>query len=106
MANYQIEMVKGDTLSFGLEFDGLNQELSSMTMTCRKIALDENIAFQKTIGDGISMPEENHYVVRVAPEDTENLDAGNYQFDLEIRVNGDVFTIMIGIIVLEQDVTY
>lgn len=106
MVNYQIQMVKGDTLSFGMEFEGLDQDLETAFMTVRKNALDTDIIFQKSLGNGIEKVDENQYIVRVAPEDTKDLDAGNYDFDLQISANGDVFTIIVGVLVLEQDVTY
>ena len=106
MANYQITMVRGDTLAFGLEFEGLNQDIESAKFTVKVNATDEQILFQKTLGLGISKVEAGQYVVRIAPYDTENLEAGNYHFDLEISLNNDVFTIMKGILVLEQDVTW
>lgn len=104
--NYQINMVRGDTLSFGLEFEGLGQNLESAFFTVKKNALDEEPLFQKSLGFGISKSEDYKYIVRIAPEDTADLDAGQYPFDLQISANGDVFTIMLGVIVLSQDVTY
>ena len=104
--NYQINMARGDTLSFGLEFEGLGQDLDSAFMTVKKNALDETPLFQKSLGDGISKTEDYKYIVRVLPEDTEELDAGEYVFDVQITANGDVFTIMLGVLVISQDVTF
>lgn len=105
MANYHITMVRGDTLSFGLEFSGLDKDLDSAFFTVKENQ-DERVVFQKRLGSGITKIEENQYVVRVAPGDTRNLEPKNYHFDLEITVNGDVFTIMKGILELEHDVTF
>lgn len=105
MANYHITMVRGDTLSFGLEFSGLDKDLDSAFFTVKENP-DERIVFEKRLGSGITKAEENQYVVRVAPEDTKALEPKNYHFDLEITVNGDVFTIMKGILELEHDVTF
>lgn len=104
--NYQINMARGDTLSFGLEFSGLGQDLDSAFFTVKKHALDEEPIFQKSFGFGITQDSENTYIVRIAPEDTAELDAGQYAFDLQISANQDVFTIMLGVLVLSQDVTF
>ena len=103
--NYQINMVKGDSCSFGLEFEGLGQDLETAYLTVKKNALDSEPLFQKSLGSGISKSDDYKYIVRIAPEDTANLDAGLYPFDVQISVNGDVFTIMLGVIILSQDVT-
>lgn len=103
--NYQINMARGDTCSFGLEFEGLGQDLDSAFLTVKKNALDESPLFQKSLGEGISKKSDGVYIVRIAPEDTVELDAGQYAFDLQISVNTDVFTIMLGVIILSQDVT-
>lgn len=104
--NYQINMVRGDTLAFGLDFENLDQDLESAFFSVKVNATDDYYIFQKSLENGIYKVADNEYIVRVAPEDTAELDAGNYNFDLQISANGEVFTIMLGIIVLEQDVTW
>ena len=104
--NYQINMARGDTLSFGLEFEGLGQNLDSAFFTVKKNALDEEPIFQKTLSNGITKQEDYVYIVRVAPDDTEDLDAGQYAFDMQVSANGDVYTIMLGVLILSQDVTF
>jgi hypothetical protein len=103
--NYQIDMVRGDTLSFGLEFEGLGQDLESADFTVKKDDNDSTVLIHKDLTNGISKADDYKYIVRLAPEDTQELDAGYYHFDLQISVNFDVFTIMLGILVLEQGVT-
>ena len=103
--NYQIDMVRGDSLSFGLEFEGLGQNLDSADFTVKKDDSDATVLIHKDLTDGISKTEDYKYIVRLAPEDTADLDAGYYHFDMQIGVNSDIFTIMLGILVLEQGVT-
>lgn len=103
--NYQIDMVRGDSLSFGLEFEGLGQNLDSADFTVKKDDSDATVLIHKDLSDGISKTEDYKYIVRLAPEDTADLDAGYYHFDMQIGVNSDIFTIMLGILVLEQGVT-
>lgn len=100
-----IRMPRGDTISFGLEFDGLDQDLDTAYFTCRRNHTESPV-FQKSLDHGITKQEVGKYVVRVAPEDTEQLEAGKYYYDLEIGVNGDRFTILKGVLELEQDMTF
>lgn len=105
-------MIRGDSLSFGLEFTGLDQDLDTACFTVKEYE-DGAIIFQKYLGSGITKQDANHYVVRIAPEDTQSLVAKSYHFDLELTFNvsettnrDEVFTIMRGILEIEKDVTY
>ena len=110
--NFQMEyqnitMVKGDTLAFNVEVrdqDGEILEVDSANMTCKKDPLGEDVVFHKYIGNGI-IQSEGLLTVRVAPLDTKDADAGRYFYDLNIGVGNDIFTLMIGTLTLEQDVT-
>ena len=104
MAFDNISLVKGDTLSFNVELDGVDT-LDSAYFTCKKIPTSNTNIFKKSIGDGISKIEDGLYVVTVDPADTSGVDAGMYYYDFQIGVNGDVFTIFIGMLELIQDVT-
>lgn len=104
MATKHINMIKGDTLSFGLEIEDLNGDLSSAYFTCRA-SYDTAILFQKSLGSGITKVSSGVYRVRVAPEDTESLAVGRYVYDFQIGANNDVFTIMSGILEIDAGVT-
>lgn len=105
MAYRNITMTRGDTLAFGVEIEGLNQDLETAYFTCRE-SYEGEIVFQKSLNNGISKVDDGQYRVRVAPSDTEDLEAGKYYYDLELGVNDDVFTILKGILEIENDVTY
>ena len=105
MKSINITMVRGDTLSFGVEPEGLNQDLESAYFSCKQEPNDSTYTFQKSLGNGITKAEANKYRIRVAPEDTKNIDIGNYYYDFEIGVNSDVFTILKGLLTVEQDIT-
>lgn len=103
-----IRHVKGDTFSCGLTVENLGQDLDTAYFTCRDSLNDNSEAlFVKALDDGISIVEQQEniykYAIRVAPEDTEDLQSGTYYYDLEIGVNSDIFTIMKGKFILEQD---
>lgn len=108
--NYlNIEMTKGDTLSFGIEIYDLGQELDSAYFTCKQNFDDDIYIFQKSLNNGITLDKYDedgnyYYKVRVAPNDTQGLENGKYYYDLQIEANGDVFTILKGILTLEFDV--
>ena len=105
MADFNITMVRGDTLSFGLEFEGLEQDLDTAYMSCKSSYSATSNSFQKSLGNGITKVETGKYRVRVAPADTANLTAGTYYYDLQIGVNDDIFTIMYGSLTLLPDIT-
>lgn len=108
MEDEYITMTRGDTLSFGMEVtdeEGDGIELDTAFFTCKKSYSDDEYVFQKSLTSGISMIEAGQYAVRVAPADTKDLDAGKYFYDLEIGVNGDVFTVKKGVLEIEADAT-
>lgn len=107
-----IRHVRGDTLSFSFDVEELEQDLESVYFTCRDGNNDNSeILFEKCLNSGITYmyyDEENDirtYVVRLSPADTKDLQSGTYYYDVQIEVNSDVFTIMKGRFIIEQDVT-
>ena len=114
--NTNISIVRGDTLAFGFELkqtDEANpdimlpftQELATAYFTVTKDYENTQPVIQKLFGNGISIVEDGKYRVRIAPEDTEELDPGVYYYDCEIGINGDYFTILRGAFVIESDST-
>ena len=109
LMEYQnITMIKGDTLSFNC-FVYNDEHLPFMVddshFSCKKKATGSEYVFRKSLGSGISQDENGMMTVRVAPEDTEEIDAGQYFYDFEIRVNDDVYTVMIGTLSIENDIS-
>lgn len=108
---YNLEMIRGDTLSFAfeVEFDEAPQKLEKADFTCKANFDDNEALFHKELGKGINFSKQDgtklYYIVRVAPEDTKNIEAGLYYYDLSIKLNGDVFTILNGALKIEGDVT-
>lgn len=102
-----IHNVRGDTYSFGLISD---EELDTIYFTCRDALNDDsNILFQKSLNNGITLTEQEEeysYSIRVAPNDTKSLQSGIYYYDLQIELNEDVFTVMKGKFIVEQDSTW
>ena len=105
-----IRHVKGDTFSCGLTIEKLDQTLDTIYFTCRENLNDNSEAlFVKSLNNGITQVEYNEekdirkYAIRIAPEDTKNLQSGTYFYDLEVGVNDDIFTIMKGKFIIVQD---
>lgn len=101
-----VTIVRGDTLSFAIMCNDQNGELipiNEAIFSCKKNPDNEEYVFQKTLGDGITRVDD-HYVVRVSPQDTEEVDVGFYWYDLRIGVGDDTFTIMKGILGLESNI--
>lgn len=111
MEKTNFEMIKGDTLSFAveIEFDDKPQELEKAFLTCKKNLDDGDVVFQKTLKDGISFRKQErnkmYYVVRIVPEDTKDIEVGHYFYDMQIEINGDVFTILTGALKVRYGIT-
>jgi hypothetical protein len=105
-----IEMVRGDTLAFNFQLEGLEGEEPDFTFTCKETPEGE-VVFNAEIGEGISLVDYDlttdltTYGVRIAPGKTERLDIAIYYYDLEMRLNGDVVTLMRGKLTLLYDIT-
>lgn len=113
-----LAMIKGDTMSFGFQMQGLDGSApSSIIFSCKEDPEDDETVFSSSLEDGgIWLDSEDpetdlqKYGVRIAPSKTENLNTGRYYYDLEITINGgtvneDVFTLMKGRLQIEYDVT-
>lgn len=105
-----ITAVRGDTIALGVELldeDGelITDDLDEAYFSCKEDPNNDEYVFQKTLSDGITKVSTGNYTIRVAPEDTENLDVGTFFYDLEIHINDDVYTPLKGKLKLEQDIT-
>lgn len=105
-----ITAIRGDTIALGVELydeDGtlITDDLDAAYFSCKTDPSDSDYVFQKSLTDGISKIEAGKYRVRVAPEDTKDLEPGSYFYDLEITIGSDVYTPLKGKLKLEQDIT-
>lgn len=105
MTEKNIRLVRGDTLSFAIEIEGLETDLASVRFTA-KSNYNGDTLFSKTLDNGgVTKVENGIYRVRVAPIDTKDAIPATYYYDLEIGVNSDIFTIMRGLLELLHDVS-
>ena len=98
-------MVRGDTFAFQVTISGLSAEVTSIYLTAKKRGADGAAVFQKSLEDGITPAGTNVWNIRVAPEDTADVAAGRYVYDLQIGIGADVYTVLMGTLQLTQDVT-
>ena len=106
MVKQNLSMIRGDTFAFDLvlsELDGAT--VNSIYFTVKKKRDDVSPTVQKSLADGITPVGELSYRVRIAPEDTRNLDAGTYIYDLQLGIGSDIYTPLMGEFVIIQDVT-
>ena len=105
MIRKNLTMVRGDTMQFDLTLKNVQATVVSLDFTCKVDGTDTTPVFHKALGDGITLVSDNIYRIRVAPEDTAEVDAGKYVHDLQIGLGSDIYTIMLGELTLLQDVT-
>lgn len=105
----ELELIKGDTFVFDFEIEGLKQDLESCFFSCKKDKTNSGYAFQKSLNNGITKIDttENSsiYQVKISPEDTKNMKAGYYYYDIQIKVEGDVFTPLLNQLKIIEDIT-
>ena len=112
--NRDITAVRGDTVSFNFQVQGLEGELpedaGDLVLTCKETPEDETALFEITLGNGILEQEYDTeddvvtYSVRIAPGLTEDLDLGRYYYNLRLKIHGDVITLLRGRFELVYDI--
>ena len=107
-----IAMIKGDTMSFGFQVQGLEgQTPSAITFTCKETPESEIELFSVDLTEHISeSPYDSErdirtYIVRIPPILTEDLELGRFFYDLQININNDIITLMRGRLSLEYEIT-
>jgi hypothetical protein len=107
-----ISMVKGDTMSFGFQIQGLGEQRpDEIHFACKEDIEDTTFIFDRTLNNGISFRSYDAgsdtltYGVRVPPEATEDIQEGLYYYDLQMELNGDVLTLMKGRLSIEWDIS-
>ena len=107
-----IAMIQGDTCSFGFQLQGLGgQRPSSIYLSCKEKVEDEEALFRVSLNNNIDERSYDSdrdiltYGVRIPPQATRNIPLGRYFYDLQVVVNGDIITLMVGRLSLEYQVT-
>jgi hypothetical protein len=104
-----IDMIRGDTLTVQFEIESntildLADDNFKITFSLKQTATAKEYVFQKD-KTAVMQISQNNFKIRIAPEDTVNLVPGFYYYDLQLDIYDDVFTIAIGRLYLETDIT-
>lgn len=107
-----IQMVKGDTLSFGFQIQGLQGvHPTDINFTCKETPESEAALFELDLDNGIDLREYDStedvytYGLRLPPEATADLDTGRYFYDLQLISGDDILTLMIGRFAIDYEIT-
>lgn len=103
-------MTRGDDYIFAVRFNGFNADrtVESMFFTCSSNLLSDSLEFWQSLGDGITPsddPNEHVYFVKIDHEDTKAMLPGVYYYDLQVTIDGEVYTVLAGDLILKADVT-
>lgn len=104
-----IDTIRGDTLNIQLEFESdivLNLESNDfdITFSLKQFATAVPYVFQKD-KTAVTEIDDNIFMLRIAPEDTVDLVPGYYYYDIEVKLGEDVYTVAIGRLHIEVDIT-
>lgn len=108
-----IEIVRGDTLAFNFQLSGLGSrsayEALAVTFAVAE-HYDDDALIECVNGDGIGLvgydtvKDTATFSVFVAPNKTKSLDLTRYYYDLQIKDDTNVVTLMRGYLTLVYDV--
>lgn len=98
-------IVKGDSFTFDLLISDIQDiDITSLYFTVKEKDLEKYV-FQKSLQNGITLLEDLKYRIRIDPEDTIDILPGKYDYDLEIGLGDDIATVMMGTIIIVEDIT-
>lgn len=107
-----IEIIRGDTKSFKFQRRTTNNEVitekpDKMFFTVKTGYYSKDYLFQKRLDtDIIYREDDNYYYFTINPSDTDELDYGDYVFDIEVIKGDTVKTIAKGTFKVESEVTF
>lgn len=111
--NQNIDMIRGDTLAFNFQLTGLgSQDAYEDLLITFAVAehYDDEELIEITNADGIDLEKYNTatdtatFSVYIAPNKTKTLDLASYYYDLQIKDDTNVITLMRGRLTLKWDV--
>ena len=101
-----LKMIRGDTMQINVELEGEEVELDSAYFSCKTTATEDTYVFQKSLGNGIVKVDQNQYQVTINPSDTANITPGMYVYDVQVGIESEILTVLIGKLQIIQDVTF
>ena len=108
----RIEMARGDSHGFtvGVYEEGAEETpiaVDNIFFTVKKHYYDKNFVIQKRLDEGtITEYEANIYTIMIDPSDTDDLDFGKYDFDIEVIIETNKKKTFSGVLDLLKEVTH
>ena len=104
-----MEMVRGDTAKYKFRRYDANGEVigtkaDAIYFTVKKNGYSNEVLLQKTIND-MEFDDNAYYHFTIEPEDTDNLEYGTYQYDVEVIQEGNKTTTR-GELVINEEITF
>lgn len=106
-----LSMARGDIYSFSfavfIDDEQSSQEMDQIYFTVKKNYYDKSYLIQKRLSDnGIVSDGHGNYSVIINPEDTNNLELGVYDFDIELVKMPSIKRTFVGTLELTKEVTH
>lgn len=107
----KITMARGDVYSFSfavyIDDEPTAETMDNIYFTVKKHYYDKDPVFQKRLSDGSIHDEgDGEYSVMIDPEDTDELELGAYDFDIEIVKLPEIKRTFTGTLELTKEVTH
>ena len=105
-----MRIIRGDSKTFTFQRKDKNKNVitekpDKMYLTIKQNEYEKQPLIQKTFDNGIRFEDDTYYV-EFKPEDTNNLNFGEYVYDIEI-INGDIVkTIKKDTFIIDSEVTH
>ena len=97
------QVKRGDQFSFIVYFKNLNQDLSTIRFGLKE-DYNKPLIIDKTLGDGITKIDTNHYQINFSVSDTSAIEAGMYVFDLRYTIGDTPKTPLSGYVLFNDSV--
>ncbi len=116
--NIDFEIVRGDNKNISIAFTQTHEgdeksyqiiknKVDKMYFTVKDDPSEKSYIFQKTLLNGIEFDTATGiYIIKILPEDTDNLSFASYDYDIEIINNNQKTTKLIGKLKINQEVTH
>ena len=97
--------IRGDTARIRIQLRNTEVLPDEIWLSVKRTVNATDYILQKSLTDGIEAGEDMTYDIRIAPEDTQELQIGVYYYDVELRYGEDIYTPVVGRLGLGADIT-
>ena len=100
-----IELTRKNSYGFNFSIKDLNEEVTSVYLSCKEVPEDTRYVFQKSLNNGIKKLDDGSFYVKIEPNDTKDIDFTKFYYDLQVTIGEDVYTPLKGRIYIKWNVT-